>query len=339
MSAARRLAAATASVLGLAILLVGVPLALGALVGWPLPHSWPSWAQVRTLFETSGIPDVVLIDSLAVVCWIAWLDFAVATVVEIVSAVAGYPAPRLRVVRPWQPLAARLITMIILAMPLLGTRSQGDLTVHRGPLAVALSDRQQAISSTALPTALLDGQPTPPATGRQPLSRSPATSEYVVRGGDTLWGISTRDLRNPRRWPEIWRNNAGRAEPGPPLHRPQSHRPRLEARHSQRRGVDTGRTTGDAAIVDRPAVALVHAALDTRRASGRSAAVHASTVAWSASTKPSAGALSRVASSGSRCQSGRHEQAAAGGCPACRRGRGTLVGDRHRGGDRRRAPS
>ena len=214
MNAARRLAAATASLLGLLILLVGVPVALGALVGWPLPHSWPSWTQLRTLFETSGIPDVVLIDSLAVVCWIAWLDFAVATVVEIGAAVAGYPAPRLRVVRPWQPLAARLITMIILAMPLLGTRSQGGPTVHQAPLAVALSDRHRAISSTARATALLEGQPTPTPTDRQPLSGSPAAPEYVVRGGDTLWGISSRDLRNPRRWPEIWRNNAGRAEPG-----------------------------------------------------------------------------------------------------------------------------
>jgi DNA-binding SARP family transcriptional activator len=214
MSAARRLSAATASLLGLAVLLVGVPLALGALVGWPLPHSWPSWTQVRTLLETSGIPDVVLIDSLAVVCWIAWLEFAVATVVEIVSAVAGYPAPRLRIVRPWQPLVARLVTMIILAMPLLGTRSQGAPTLHQAPLAVALSDRHRAITGTARATAVLDGQPAPTPTDRQALSRSPATSEYVVRGGDTLWGIATRDLRDPRQWPKIWRNNSGRAEPG-----------------------------------------------------------------------------------------------------------------------------
>jgi DNA-binding SARP family transcriptional activator len=212
MSAARRLAAATASLLGLAVLLVGVPLALGALVGWPLPHSWPSWAEVRTIFETSGIPDVVLIDSLAVVCWIAWLDFAVATVVEIASAVAGYPAPRLRVVRPWQPLAARLITMVILAMPLPGTRPHGVPTV-RAPLAATLSDRHRAISSPAAANALLAGQPTSPATGRQAVSRTPATSEYVVRGGDTLWDISYRNLRNPLRWPEIWRKNAGRTEP------------------------------------------------------------------------------------------------------------------------------
>jgi LysM domain len=51
-------------------------------------------------------------------------------------------------------------------------------------------------------------QPSDPrSTGNVLELRPDAPDTYVVQKGDTLWGISTKFMRQPWRWPEIWRFN------------------------------------------------------------------------------------------------------------------------------------
>jgi DNA-binding SARP family transcriptional activator len=206
MTTTRRAAAGLGAFAVLASLLVGVPLALILTVGWPLPHSLPTVDEVRTLLATSGIPDIVLIDTLAVICWIAWLDLALATVVEVGATVAGRAASRPLIARPWQALVARLVTTVVVAVVVLGSRPQSSPPPRSAALSGALAGRVPNRPSDAVTVGRRVAAPAPVS--------APTSDHYVVRGGDTLWAIAGQRLRDPRRWPTIWRDNAHRSESG-----------------------------------------------------------------------------------------------------------------------------
>jgi DNA-binding SARP family transcriptional activator len=181
---------------------IGVPVVLVVMGGAPLPRGLPSWSQVVTSVTQTGIPDAVLLQALAVICWLLWLDLAVAMCAEVVAVIRGRPVRLPGFVSPLQPVAAQLIAATLLAVAALSVRpTPAPSPGLRAAMAVATATAQpQPIAVTSTPQA-------PP-----PASASPH-NDYVVRRGDTLWDIARRKLGDALRWPQIFELNRGRAQP------------------------------------------------------------------------------------------------------------------------------
>ena len=104
-----------ASLLALAVLIAGLPAALYAVGGSPIPHAIPSWHQVSA---TLGRPDhgTLLLAAIRWVSWLAWAAFTTSALVEVFSQVRGRAAPRLPVISPVQGFAAALVGTAILGL-------------------------------------------------------------------------------------------------------------------------------------------------------------------------------------------------------------------------------
>src|SRR3954462_14700560 len=75
-------------VLGILVLVVGIPVALILLVGYPLPRSAPSRDWL-----TESIPATLIIKILACVVWIVWAHFTVCIIAEWRGAPRRGPPP------------------------------------------------------------------------------------------------------------------------------------------------------------------------------------------------------------------------------------------------------
>ena len=84
----RRTARSVGALLALSALLVGVPVALAALAGWPLPTAWPNGDRL-SFAARGGLGDGFWLKVFALVVWLAWAQLALAVLREVVAA-AGH---------------------------------------------------------------------------------------------------------------------------------------------------------------------------------------------------------------------------------------------------------
>ncbi|MGH3432560.1 MAG: LysM peptidoglycan-binding domain-containing protein, partial [Thermocrispum sp.] len=186
-----------------ATLTAGIPAGLVHYVGWPLPTRLPTFDEILLALR-SGIDPQLLINTLAVIVWVAWAQLIVALTYEVVAAVRGRVARRAPVMPVIQVTAARLVATITLAAATLAPVRPDAAIADPLPAVTVQATWHHHPSTVSHP--LLDPSE-PPGIAEQETGPQPV---YLVQRFDSLWGIAETTLGDGRRWREIRDLNLGR---------------------------------------------------------------------------------------------------------------------------------
>ncbi|MET0323943.1 MAG: hypothetical protein ABW219_01880 [Ilumatobacteraceae bacterium] len=214
MNGDRRVGAAIGALVATVVVVVGVPLALGAMVGNP----WPGQGRVEMGDEVA-----VLVGVLAVIGWLVWLRFVVALVVEVRTQLAELrlaarraPTGRVVLAAPARSragvglLAQRLVAAILILAPVAArvgpavADGPGPLSGGRAPSALFVETSTGLMPVTAFRTAAAA-----PAGSAAPAA---PVGSVIVGPGDTLIGLARQQLGDADRWREIYELNKDRPQ-------------------------------------------------------------------------------------------------------------------------------
>ncbi len=162
-----------------------------AIAGWPLPRQLPDWDRVRIAIQQGDIPAEAVINTLAVIVWIAWAQLLWALgwelAVNLPRAQNGEPARP----APLVPAAVaggvgRLVAVLFAV----------GLTVATTPTPT--------LARPAVPAAFVEkpAAPAAVASATRPIPRV-ASACWQVGERDNLWDIAERALGDGARAPEI----------------------------------------------------------------------------------------------------------------------------------------
>ncbi len=105
-----------AVLVGLVVLVVGLPLGLAVLVGWPLPTAVPSTSEISDAIGRVGVSDWTVVKIVACVLWLAWLQLAVSVVIEAIGVMRRRDVVVMPTFGPFRGLAASLVAAITVMM-------------------------------------------------------------------------------------------------------------------------------------------------------------------------------------------------------------------------------
>jgi Bacterial transcriptional activator domain/LysM domain len=192
------------SMIGLIIMLVGIPVVLAWWAGWPLPRgvpdtqTWHSWVH-QPLTPTS------LRDAVACVIWVLWAGLLLAVIFATARALGRARTARIHLPAPLHAVAASLIGSTVVAF---APHNPITTTVAAPlPMAATLTVDRPANSVEMPRTA----PPLPDGVGV--VIVDDCGYQYTVHHGDSLSTIAGHCLGSANRWPEIWHLNHGRFWP------------------------------------------------------------------------------------------------------------------------------
>lgn len=182
-----------ASLVGILLILVGIPLALATLGGNPLADLPSNLDDARWALSR---PDdgQIFVALMTIAGWGVWATLAASFLVEIPAAIRGVPAPRLPGMS-WQQGRAAAMTGAVAAMLAIG----GATTATAAPAHTTTTTTAATSTATASDRAT---EQTDTQT-----HEAKERSSVTVRSGDTLWGIADEELGDGSRYDEITRGS------------------------------------------------------------------------------------------------------------------------------------
>jgi hypothetical protein len=203
----------------LAVLIIGVPVALVKVLGVPIPHKMPSMSALTGQLDLMAILKV-----LSVIVWLAWLQLIWCVIVEIRAAVRNVGVPeRVPLAGATQSAARRLVTAALLLFS--ATAALSPAFAHSAaPPRPAHSISQQAHNYGPQFNPVLPGHAAPSYQAHQAPGQTTAAHMahghkiYVVkppegRYHESLWEVAHNHLGDGRRYHEIFEMNKDRIQP------------------------------------------------------------------------------------------------------------------------------
>ena len=198
------------ALLGSAVLIAGVPVALVLLVGNPLPTTAPSRSWL-----TADVNGEVVINVVAVLVWIVWAHFVVCFLTEWRALRRGRMPGHVLFGGGSQTVARQLVATILLLSG--GASIAHGLTAHQHVADTAAPTTTSRVASDTAAAAVTGADDVAPQAESVASTAGHELKMLTVkvpdgRHHDTLWGIAERTLGNPLRYKEIFELNKDRLQ-------------------------------------------------------------------------------------------------------------------------------
>jgi LysM repeat protein len=204
-----RLVRAVLAALTLLVVVVGVPVALVKLVGWPLPHAVPDWHLAYRSIQQQDIPGGTIVKAVAVIVWIAWIQIAWAVLWEIAVNLPRYSRSERQ--RPAPGVSGSIshpsaLVIGVVASPQGAMARSGGATAPLRQLTPASAVVVDSAVNARVPTSDVGARRDPGSLLAVPGQRGPSATVspvWKVVKGDSLWSVAERALGDGTRYQEI----------------------------------------------------------------------------------------------------------------------------------------